>query len=177
MNSKPYVVLVGMDFSELADRALQQAFELASRHEHGEVHVLCVVPGLSVDACHALGGYFITAEVGVRDGVLESLRARVATALDAFRARSEPSSAKAPIRVVPHVRVDSPALGIALLAAEVSADLVVVGTHGRQSVPRVLMGSVAENTVRYAGCPVLVMPADTHTSRGALPRVVHVSAP
>lgn len=36
-------------------------------------------------------------------------------------------------------------------------DLVVVGTHGRTGVRRVLMGSVAEQTVRHAPCPVLVV--------------------
>jgi nucleotide-binding universal stress UspA family protein len=76
---------------------------------------------------------------------------------------------------VSHVRVDSPALGIVQLAAEVGADLIIVGTHGQQTVPRMLMGSVAENALRYAGCPVLVMPDEARGSRAA--RVAHVSAP
>jgi hypothetical protein len=32
----------------------------------------------------------------------------------------------------------------------------VIGTHGRRGVDRLLVGSVAEKVVRYAGCPVLV---------------------
>jgi nucleotide-binding universal stress UspA family protein len=36
-----------------------------------------------------------------------------------------------------------------------SYDLVVIGTHGRTGLPRVLLGSVAENVVRHAHCPVL----------------------
>jgi len=177
MNSKPYVVLVGMDFSELAERALQQAFELSSRYQNAEVHVLCVVPGPRVDAGHALGGYFSSSEIGVRDGVFESLRARVASALQAFLAGTEEICTKARARVTSHVRIDSPAHGIVRLAAEVAADLIVVGRHGRQSVPCVVMGSVAETTVRYAGCPVLVVPSVARTSRSALPQVVHVSGP
>ena len=40
-------------------------------------------------------------------------------------------------------------------------DLIVVGTHGRTGLPRVLLGSVAENVVRHAHCPVLsVRPVD-----------------
>ncbi|MBI3746501.1 MAG: universal stress protein, partial [Chloroflexi bacterium] len=38
------------------------------------------------------------------------------------------------------------------------ATLIVVGTHGRRGLARALMGSVAEATVRYARCPVVVVP-------------------
>ncbi|MCK5448496.1 MAG: universal stress protein, partial [Gemmatimonadetes bacterium] len=37
-------------------------------------------------------------------------------------------------------------------------DLIVIGTHGRTGVPRLLIGSVAERVVRHASCPVLVVP-------------------
>lgn len=38
-----------------------------------------------------------------------------------------------------------------------SFDLVVIGTHGRTGIKRVLLGSVAEQVVRHASCPVLVV--------------------
>ena len=133
------------------------------------------MPGLSVDACHALGGYFLSMQIGVQDGVNASLRAHVASALSAFLSGAQERGAVAPAQVVSHVRVDSPALGIVQLAAEVGADLIIVGSHGQQTVPRILMGSVAENTLRYAGCPVLVIPDEARGSRA--PRVAHVSAP
>jgi nucleotide-binding universal stress UspA family protein len=174
MNAKPYVVLVGMDFSELADRALRQALELASQRDDAEVHVLCVIPGLSVEACRALGGYFVSSEIGVQDGVSESLRAHVTAAASAFGAAPDASAARTP-RLEWHVRTDSPALGIVRLATELAADLIVVGSHGRQSIPRALLGSVAENTLRYAGCPVLVVPADARSAR--VPQVAYVSSP
>jgi nucleotide-binding universal stress UspA family protein len=62
-----------------------------------------------------------------------------------------------PARVVVHVVADKPAEQVAQLAADVEADLVVVGTHGRRGVPRLLLGSVAELTIRLAPCPVLVV--------------------
>jgi nucleotide-binding universal stress UspA family protein len=43
------------------------------------------------------------------------------------------------------------------LAAELEADLILVGTHGRKGLNRLLMGSVAEAIVRSAHCPVLVV--------------------
>lgn len=42
------------------------------------------------------------------------------------------------------------------LAASLPADVVVLGSHGRGGVRRVVMGSVSDHVVRHAGCPVLV---------------------
>ena len=42
---------------------------------------------------------------------------------------------------------------------EGDVDLVVISTHGRSGFNRVLLGSVAEHVVRYAECPVLVVPS------------------
>lgn len=158
MKTKPFVVLVGMDFSALADRALAHAFELATRHERAEVHVLCVIPSAGLGSHHALTGYSLTAEAGVRDGAFESLRAHVQAELDKFVARAAPPR-RVPEQVMSHVRVDVPALGLVELASTLSADLIVLGTHGHHAPRHSLMGSVAENTLRYAACPVLVVPA------------------
>jgi universal stress protein A len=43
------------------------------------------------------------------------------------------------------------------LEGDRSYDLVVIGTHGRTGLSRVLLGSVAETVVRHAPCPVLVV--------------------
>jgi len=43
------------------------------------------------------------------------------------------------------------------VAAEVDASLIVMGTHGRTGLGRLLMGSVAEQVVRRAACPVLTV--------------------
>jgi nucleotide-binding universal stress UspA family protein len=44
-------------------------------------------------------------------------------------------------------------------AAKEGADLIIISTHGRTGLRRALIGSVAEGTVRYAACPVLVVPS------------------
>ena len=51
-----------------------------------------------------------------------------------------------------------PAEEILRYASRQPVDLIVVGTHGRTGVSRLLLGSVAERVVRGAGCPVLVVP-------------------
>ncbi len=45
------------------------------------------------------------------------------------------------------------------LVKEEGFDLIVMGTHGRRGVSRLVLGSVAERVVRYAPCPVLTVPA------------------
>jgi nucleotide-binding universal stress UspA family protein len=49
--------------------------------------------------------------------------------------------------------------GILHVAEEANADLIVMGTHGRTGLERLLMGSVAEQVVRKATCPVLTVKA------------------
>lgn len=46
---------------------------------------------------------------------------------------------------------------IVKLADDEGADLIVIGTHGRTGLKRVLMGSVAESVMRLATCPVLTV--------------------
>jgi nucleotide-binding universal stress UspA family protein len=55
------------------------------------------------------------------------------------------------------LRVGSAAPEILRLAEESHADLIVLGTHGRRGLSRLLMGSVAEEVLRRAACPVLTV--------------------
>lgn len=56
-----------------------------------------------------------------------------------------------------HLLSGSVAEGIVRLANEEQVDMIVMGTHGRRGVSRLLMGSVAEAVVRSADCPVLTL--------------------
>ncbi len=55
---------------------------------------------------------------------------------------------------------------IARIAREEDLDLLVLGTHGRTGVRHVALGSVAEETLRIAPCPVLVVPRRGAADRG-----------
>jgi nucleotide-binding universal stress UspA family protein len=61
------------------------------------------------------------------------------------------------LRVETHV-VESSSIADAIrrYAEKLGADLIVMGTHGRTALARVLLGSVTERTVREAPCPVLL---------------------
>jgi hypothetical protein len=87
----------------------------------------------------------------------EQLRRYAEARLSRFEAEHGVSATARALRVVTHVRTDAPAEEIAQLSADLDADLVVVGTHGRRGVSRMLMGSVAEGVVRLSPCTVLVV--------------------
>ena len=57
-----------------------------------------------------------------------------------------------------------PSTAIANLAEEEGADMIVMGTHGRTGLTRLLMGSVAEAVVRRAPCPVLTYKQTKHST-------------
>jgi nucleotide-binding universal stress UspA family protein len=61
-------------------------------------------------------------------------------------------------------------------AAREGADLIVIATHGRTGLRRVLIGSVAEGTVRHAICPVLVVPLLAKAQRRGLSETTHQSS-
>lgn len=59
-----------------------------------------------------------------------------------------------------------PASAIVELAEQEQADLIVMGTHGRTGLTRLLMGSVAEAVVRRAPCPVLTFKQQADKANG-----------
>jgi nucleotide-binding universal stress UspA family protein len=56
-----------------------------------------------------------------------------------------------------HLKEGEPAAEILHFAEEVHGDMIVMGTHGRTGLGRLLLGSVAENVLRKAACPVLTV--------------------
>ncbi|MGE3807598.1 MAG: universal stress protein [Gemmataceae bacterium] len=67
-----------------------------------------------------------------------------------------------------------PAAVILEAAREAGAELIVLGTHGRAGLSRVIMGSVAEEVLRKAHCPVVVMKAEqAKTEAASQPFRVH----
>ena len=59
----------------------------------------------------------------------------------------------------PIVEVGDPRDTIVETAEKLGADLIVMGTQGRRGLSRVMMGSVAEDVIRQASCPVLAVRA------------------
>lgn len=139
-------ILVPCDGSPEAERAAGHAVELADRFD-GTVHGLYVVESGS----RHLG----LARPSAGDGGERVRRGK--RALEHVRERA----AERDVPVETTVAEGDPASVIVDFAAEVGADHVVMGTHGRSGVERVLLGSVAEHVVRAAPVPVTTLgPAD-----------------
>ena len=83
-------------------------------------------------------------------------------ALRAIRKRTEGPDLKYPVESV--LRRGFAAEEIVETADEMGCDLIVMGTHGRTGLSRLLMGSVTENVLPNANCPVLVVKAAQGTS-------------
>ena len=138
-------VLVAFDFSETSKHALTYGRNLA-RAFGGRLHVFHVADVISTSAAQ----FF---PEGPGDPEAKARQLAVAQIRDVL-------SAEGIDVVTPEVRVSPDAAGaIVEYAKEVHADLIVVGTHGRNGVSRLLMGSVAEHVVRMAPCPVLTVRA------------------
>src|SRR5262245_29686943 len=61
------------------------------------------------------------------------------------------------VRSYRHLVVGNPVNEIVMEAKEGASDLIVMGTHGRTGLNRLLMGSVAEGVLRKAPCPVMTV--------------------
>jgi nucleotide-binding universal stress UspA family protein len=154
MSTKPYVIVVGADFSDASELAVQKAFELGAQQPEAEVHLINVVQTFGPQVAY---------EMPVDSSALSVLTIteagqRFRRYVDDAYGRYLKENPTRPVgRVVAHVRFDAIAEELAQLAADLEADLVIVGTHGRRGLSRVLLGSSAEATVRLAPCPVLVV--------------------
>lgn len=156
-SEKPYVIVAGVDYSPASDLALQRAFELAAERSHAEVHVVNVVRLYGAQAL--VDGP--TEPSGFAAMSLAEATAQLGRYVDqrwsAFLSAGGKQHPTGSGRVLSHLRLEAPAEEIAQIAADLEADLVVVGSHGRTGVARLLLGSVSESVVKLAPCPVLVV--------------------
>lgn len=142
-------LVVGVDFSETGDLALQTALAQARGQPQAEVHAVHVVT--DAELAQAPG----SSRIERQSSALTLLPEQVWEHVDRVgRNMSIPPDATL---VSVHVRFGAPAEAIDQVAVDYDADLVVVGTHGRKGLQRLVLGSCASDLVRQAHCPVLVV--------------------
>ncbi len=137
-------ILVPTDFSRGADQALERAVRLAGLM-HAEIDLVHAYEFPSVGA--------LDAPLDLAQTFVDQIRHAAQKQLDQ---RLEQVSA-AGLKGHTHLAVDTPARAILDCAAKLGADLIVMGTQGRTGLQHVLLGSVAERTVRLASCPVMTV--------------------
>jgi nucleotide-binding universal stress UspA family protein len=123
-------ILAAVDFSEHSDHALDTAIALAKTF------------GAELDVIHAFDlpiPLMTPYEVAVPDSYLNEARR---------------------IQGKSHLREVPAAPAIAEAAEEIEADLIVMGTRGHTGLKHIVLGSVAERTLRIAPCSVLTVKGD-----------------
>ncbi len=126
------------DFSDSSKYAFRLACSLARDH-HARLLVVHVIPEQLIP----VGG------VMTPPPAEEYIQARE------YLAQIQSSDPK--VRLERRLLTGEPVEEICRLAEETQAGLIVLGTHGRTGLSRLLMGSVAEHVVRTAACPVLTV--------------------
>jgi len=136
-------ILVATDFSDCSQRALDLAVELALKFESE----LVLVHSWEAPAYSYGGGLYLP--VDLVTPIEQAATAQLEKTLSELRQRLP--------RAVSRLRSGSAWQEVLDVASAVHADLIVLGTHGRQGLTRALLGSVAEKVVRLAAVPVLTV--------------------
>lgn len=138
-------IVVPVDFSSSSQAAVEFGVDLAQRYG-ARLHLLHVLQDLDAVAAEAGSAFALAADwlpqlQKVAEKRLTDLAGNVPVGVTLQQA----------IRQGPTVTE------IIGYADSVSAGLIVMGTHGRTGLKHILLGSVAENIVRHAHCPVLTV--------------------
>jgi nucleotide-binding universal stress UspA family protein len=135
MNTKRKI-LFPTDFSIAADAGLPEAEALAKARGAALVVLHVQEPMLAYDGALYYGPLEPTTET-----------------LDKMLHQIVPVDKTIPVQH--RLTMGDPATEIVRTANEEHVDMIVMGTHGRRGLSRLLMGSVAESVIRHAPCPVL----------------------
>ena len=135
-------ILVAYDFSPAAQTALAWALDLQRTTGGAPVHVLHVVNPVPAVALPEMTAFPAPSEAEIA-ALARELEREV-------RKRSGDATTEV---------VRAPWIASAILEAgrRVTADLIVMGTHGRKGLSRLMLGSAAEYVVRHADCPVVTL--------------------
>lgn len=144
-------VLAPVDFSATSKVAFEYATDMARRCD-ASLHLLHVVTDADVSpGTEAFWGFSE-----------DDVQQKWVTEAEGQLAVLRPPDEERPLHVVRAVEIGTPSVGIVRYARTHDIDLIVMGTHGRGAVQQLLLGSVAEQVVRRAPCPVLTVRDPNH---------------
>ena len=135
-------VLLPYDFSDASNDAIDEAFSMVDDTTKVFVlHVLNPATNVSLE-----GGVIVDLDPDVEE-------ARRVSAMKVMKERiNDPLD-----RTFLNVRLGDPGSEIVYFAKEIDADFIIMPSHGRTGITRLLLGSVAERVLRLSECPVLVL--------------------
>jgi nucleotide-binding universal stress UspA family protein len=138
-------IVVGDDLTEPGENALATAFRLATNLQAAELHAVHVLPTReslhSASKLETLADQMTSVEERLRERVIESMTS---------------NGAETELDVGFHVRLGDIAGALHQLAVDYDADVIVVGTHRRGGLAKLVLGSVAQELTQSARVPVLI---------------------
>lgn len=144
-------IVVGIDGSELSTKALRYALTVAKDNNARLFVVTATEPAVLV----APGAEIMAIDTGAIITELEEARA---IAAKATLAEAEVIAREKDVHIEPiHVAATVAAEAIVGTANEKGADLIVMGSHGRRGLGRLLLGSQTSEVLAHAHIPVLVI--------------------
>ncbi|HEY7059365.1 MAG TPA: universal stress protein [Vicinamibacterales bacterium] len=146
-------VLVATDFGEASAAALRYGRAFASTFG-AALQVLHVTENLALMPLASLEG-----NVGLGPGVQEDIERAARRQTEALLTHTDRRWLRAEAVTITS---DRAADAIVEFARANKVDLIVIGTHGRRALARLVMGSVAERVIRTAPCPVLTVHSLQH---------------
>jgi nucleotide-binding universal stress UspA family protein len=141
--SLPRNILVPIDLDDAAAHVLDYAVALAAKLD-AKLHVLHIVPWPLLGA---------EVPVAMTETAMAEMMGRERKNFDELVAAH---TAELPVGSA-MLKTGDARTAILAVAEELRADLIVMGTHGRRGVSRLVLGSVAESVARTAPCPVLLV--------------------
>lgn len=143
-------ILVATDGSELAGRALAHGLDLAATYKARLTIVAVTEPWSSLD----LGR---EARHGAKNPIVEFDAAAAAAAKRVLEGAEKVAKAKGVPCELLHVQDRHPAEGIVEAAEEKGCDLIVMASHGRRGIGRLLLGSQAQEVLTHSKVPALIV--------------------
>ncbi|MEZ4390300.1 MAG: universal stress protein [Polyangiales bacterium] len=145
-SAAPFRVVVGMDMEAAGEAALYEALRLARFGTEEHLHLVHVLS--------TPGAARTERALQELDARLEAAPAKFRDYLIALSERMPQTGARA---VTLHVRAGVASTELHQVAIDVNADLIVVGTHNRQGLAKMLLGNTAQDLLQIAHCPVMVV--------------------
>ncbi|MES2426479.1 MAG: universal stress protein [Bacteroidota bacterium] len=146
-------VLIGIDDSKFAENAAKYGFDIAHKFKAkvGLVHIVEPMMMPYSNTSDPLSG---AADFAAMDVDLVNIQSKASENLIEKTIKKFGED----LEVTHFNEYGDTADGIITCSKEFGADLIVIGTHSRTGIDRLLMGSVAEHVVRHSAVPVLVVP-------------------
>ena len=142
---KIHVILCPVDFSDASRKAVQYAKEFAAGMG-ASIHILNVVEPRPMAVDITLN--YVPLEEDLEKAAAEDLQVILQELIQAG------------LKAECSVEFGNPSDVILEKAADLDVNLVIMGSHGKKGLSRLIMGSVAETVVRKANCPVLIVKSE-----------------